>query len=135
MPDTSTMQFYFKENNTGLAFLYYAVSDKELGYIVTHQYKQFPVRFFSKKYFCPMLNREYAQRVASERGNFSSDVTVTHIVRFLMRTQSIKKYIHGNIDNTRSPIFVQTNELPQFNQNIVGFIERVDTINLRGSTN
>jgi len=129
------MQFYFKENNTGVAFLYYAVSDKELSYIVTHQYKQFPVRFFNKKYFCPMLSAEYAKRVASERGNFPSDAHVTHVVRFLMRVQSIKKYIHGDVTNVRSPIMIKPHELMNFNQQIVGFIERVDTINFTDSTN
>jgi hypothetical protein len=129
------MHFYFKENNTGVAFLYYAVTDKELSYIVTHQYKQFPVRFFNKKYFSPMLSAEYARRVASERGNFSSDARVTHVVRFLMRVQSIKKYIHGDISNPRSPIMIKSHELMTFNQHIVGFIERVETINLTDSTN
>lgn len=129
------MQFYFKDNNTGLVSLYYAVSDKELDIIVNHQYKVFPVRFFNKKYFCPMLNREYAQRVASERGNFPLDTTVAHVVRFMMRTKSVEKYIHGDVTNPRTPINVSADQLQDFNQDIIGFIERVDTINLRDPTN
>lgn len=129
------MQFYFKENNTGLVYVYYAVSDKELEIIINHQYKVFPVRFFNKKYFCPMLNKEYAQRVASERSNFPSDTTVSHVVRFLMRTQALEKYMHGDIDNTRSTISVVGSQLQDFNQRIIGFIERMETINLRDPTN
>ncbi len=125
----------YNKVNTGLAFLYYAVSDKEFEYIINHQYKQFPVRFFSKKYFSPMLSEEYARRVASEKDNFSSGTNTTHLVRFLMRTQSIKKWIQGNMDNARSPVFVSAEELPQFNQSIVGFIERIATINLRDPAN
>jgi hypothetical protein len=129
------MQFYFKENNSGIAFVYYAVSDKELEIIVNHQYKVFPVRFFSKKYFCPMLSREYAQRVASERGNFPIDTTVAHVVRFVMRIESLKQYIQGDITNVRSPITVKNDQLQDFNQDIIGFIECIDTINLCEPTN
>lgn len=127
----------YREPNVEIAFLYATISNKELEHIITHQYKQFPPRFFSKKYFCPMLNIEHAIRVASEKGNFPLNTTTTHVVRFLMRSHSIKKYLQGNgdISNPNSPIIVKTHELPQFNYQIVGFIECIETINLFDPTN
>jgi hypothetical protein len=120
------MQFYFKENNAGLIFAYYVVSSKELEHICNYQYKQFPVRFFNKKLFYPILNKEYAQRVASEKNNFASGTTTMHVVRFLLRTKHIKKYTQSN----PMILSVKESDLMHFNQQIIGFIELIDTIQL-----
>lgn len=128
--------FYFKETHPGIVSLYHVVTDKELEYVVNHQYKLFPVRFFQKQYFCPTLNKEYAQRMASERANWAPNITQVHILRFLMRSKSLQPYMNGAIEtNTRAYVVVPYAKLVEFNRAIVGFIERLETLQLHQPTN
>ena len=123
------MQFYFKQENKEIRHLYYNVSSKELEYIVGAQYKQFPVRFFTKIYFCPYLNKEYTYRVASEVNNWRNITTSVHIIRFLMLEHHVNSYMRGSIDNDRNYIVVNKKDLQTFNSQIVGYLEKIDTIN------
>jgi hypothetical protein len=125
------MQFYFREEKADLLHLYYAVTDKQLEYISNHQYKVFPPRFFTKAFFCPMLNKGYAFRVASERTNWMEDATGSvHVLRFLIRAEFIQRYAQGSIKNDRTRIVVPKNELKNLNGQIVGYIERVEKVDL-----
>jgi len=121
------MQFYFRENDTDLKQLYYPVSDQDFEFIITHQYKIIPPRFFSKKIFCPLLNRSHAMRVAAEPANWLPGTQRVHILRFLMKTSDLLKYSKDRLDNRRARIVVAKEQLSEFNKCIVGYIERVDT--------
>jgi hypothetical protein len=125
------MQFYFREEKAELVQLYYPVTDKQLEFIANHQYKLFPPRFFTKPVLCPMLNREYAQRVASERTNWVHEKTdCIHVLRFLVKPDFIKQYTQGSITNDRARISIPQSDLSKLNQNIVGYIERVEKVDL-----
>lgn len=82
-----------------------------------------------------MLSKEYAQRVAGEKANWSPNVTSLHIMRFLVKANAFTKYINGPIDNVRSSITIPQSDLTQFNQSIIGYIERVESITLHTSAN
>ena len=129
------MRFYSKEDNHSIVYLYHVVTDKEFEYVVTHQYKLFPIRFFQKPFFCPTLNMEYAQRIASERANWLLGVRDVHILRFLVRTEAIKQYINGTISNTRSYVVVPKEKLVDFNRAIIGYIERIETVQVSPPAN
>ncbi len=123
------MNFYFKQENKEVRYLYYNISSQELEYIVGTQYKQFPVRFFAKTYFCPFLNKELAYRAASERGNWKPNTNSIHIIRFLMLECDLINYIKGSIDNDRNRIVVGAKDLQTFNSKILGYLEKIETIN------
>lgn len=129
------MQFYTQDELPAIRYLYYVITDQELEYIANHQYKLFPVRFFTKTYFCPLLSREYAYRIASERANWRSDAHHTHVMRFLVCAQDLLAYIKGSLDNERAMIVVQKKELQHFNSQIIGYIERIGGFDLSCLTN
>lgn len=129
------MQFYIKDDNKEVRFLYYNVTDQEFEYIVNHQYKLFPIRFFTKKYFCPYLNKEHAERSAAEVNNWHADVHTVHILRFLISATDLQHYVKGSLDNDKTIVTVYKNELQKFNSQIVGYIECIETLNLRDPTN
>lgn len=125
------MQFYFRDNFDELLYLYYVVTDKELQYITNSQYRSFPVRFFNKQVFCPLLGFEYSVKIASEKGNFPRGSTKSaHILRFLLPKEIIKKYARGSTDNDKAYIIVPHKELQSFNNKIVGYIERIAQIEI-----
>lgn len=125
------MQFYFREEKAELVQVYYPVTDKQLEFIANHQYKLFPPRFFTKSVFCPILNKEYAQRVAGERTNWMHEETdAIHLLRFLVRPDFLKHYAIGSLSNDRARISIPQADLNKLNQNIVGYIERVEKIEL-----
>jgi hypothetical protein len=126
------MQFYIRESKAGVIPLYYDITDVQLEHVVNHQYKGFPVRFFTSKLFCPMMSIDYARRVASETSNWIATKTKhVHILRFFVRSKFIATYAKGALDNDRTTICVPGDELKKVNQQIIGYVERLESIDLR----
>lgn len=128
-------QFLDREQTTAIRFLYYNVTDQELEWIVTHQYKLFPPKFFGRANFCPILNRDFALRVALEPNNWKPGVCNIHTLRFLMCLDRIKLFTNDAIDNDCTRIVVKKNELQRFNSYIVGYIERIGQSNICNPAN
>lgn len=124
------MKLYAPSNKSELVDLYYVVNDKQLEYIVNYQFKSFPARFFTQKYFCPILDKEYAIRIASERSNWVNVTDYVHVMRFIAFEHIIKHYVHGSISNHRSRIIIPNKDLSKLNSAIVGYIERVEKIDI-----
>lgn len=107
--------------------LYYPVPDRLFKFIVAHQYRLFPPRFFTKTHFCPSLDKEFVLRVIAERNNWPLDTKHVHIVRFLIEKAALKKYAIGNLSNVSTRIVCHKRDLPQMNKEIVGLIECVES--------
>lgn len=125
------MQFYIREKKQGVVYLYYDVTDGQFNCIVNHQYKSFPIRFFTQRFFCPTFSLEYATRIAEERNNWiNSNTEFVHILRFVVRSDFIKKYAQGPLDNHRTKIVIPYSDLIKLNQQLVGYIERIGIVKL-----
>lgn len=133
------MEFHFCKKNEGIANVYYVANDKQLEYIINHQHKIFPVRFFGNKTFYPILDKEYATRVASTKQNWDKEIRRTHVLRFLFPEHELANFVRlyiPNVSNSmNAALAISQNELAPFNQHIIGLIERIETYNFDSSTN
>lgn len=113
---------------TSLLQLYYVVDEAHYRYIVGHQHKLFPPRFFNLEFFCPMQERAQAYRVANEKANWHRKQDKLHILRCVVNREMISSFIEGPPDHPRARIIIPHKHLGIFNQSIVGLIERIDSL-------
>ena len=102
--------------------MYRPVGPKELELIVASGYRAFPPRLPEQPIFYPVLNEEYANDI-SRKWN-ARDHGVGFVTRFRVRKGFAAQYpvrIVG--DSTCQELWVPAEELPAFNENIVGLIE------------
>ena len=108
--------------NRETTILYRPVGPKELELIRAGGNRAFPPRLPEQPIFYPVLNEEYAADI-SRKWN-ARDYGAGYVTRFRVRTGFIAKYpvqIAG--DSTCQELWVPAEELPEFNENIVGEIE------------
>ena len=112
------MQF----NNTETTILYRPVGPKELELIKMSDYKKFPPRLPEQPIFYPVLNEEYATKIARDwniKASGSGFVT-----KFAVKSDYLAKF---KIQTVGSSIcqeyWIPAEELEDFNQNIVDRIE------------
>jgi hypothetical protein len=105
--------------------LYRPVGQRELDLIAESGWRAFPPRLPHQPIFYPVLTQEYAVEIASywntrdEASNFTGYVT-----RFAVDSQFLARYdvqTAGGQDHRE--YWVPAEELPDFNQHIVGLIE------------
>ena len=102
--------------------MYRPVGPKELQLIVASGYRAFPPRLPEQPIFYPVLNEEYANDI-SRKWNVR-DYGAGFVTRFRVRKDYAAKYslqIAG--DSNCQELWVPAEELPAFNENIVGLIE------------
>ena len=102
--------------------MYRPVGPKEMELIVASGYHAFPPRLPEQPIFYPVLNEEYANDI-SRKWNVR-DYGAGFVTRFRVRKDFAAKYpvqIVG--DSTCQELWVPAEELPAFNENIVGLIE------------
>ncbi|MBP0021712.1 MAG: hypothetical protein J7647_29675 [Cyanobacteria bacterium SBLK] len=102
--------------------LYRPVGEKELKLIERSQWTAFPPRLPEQPIFYPVLNEEYARKIARDwnvKASGSGFVT-----RFSIDSEYISKYpvqtVGGSI---HQELWIPAEELVEFNQNIIGKIE------------
>ena len=108
--------------NTETIILYRPVGPKELELIRASGNRAFPPRLPEQPIFYPVLNEEYANDI-SRKWNVR-DYGAGYVTRFHVRKDFVAKYpvqIVG--DRTCQELWVPAEELPVFNDNIVGEIE------------
>lgn len=108
--------------------LYRPVGLKELELIAATKWKAFPPRLDWQPIFYPVLNREYASQIAADwntQDPFSGNCGI--VTRFDIPRDYFERYevknVGGEIHNER---WIPAEELPVFNENIIGRILVLD---------
>jgi hypothetical protein len=103
--------------------LYRPVGANELKLIKESGYKEFPPRLPEQPIFYPVLNEEYATQIARD-WNTKFGSKKGYVTRFLVKTQYIEQFeIHTVGGSLHQEYWIAAEDLPTFNQNIVGSIE------------
>ncbi|MCK7591865.1 ADP-ribosylation/crystallin J1 [Subsaxibacter sp. CAU 1640] len=102
--------------------LFRPVNDKELELIKELEYKAFPPRLPEQPIFYPVMNEEYATQIT--RMWNVNDYGAGYVTKFEVDTNFLKRYEIKNVGGAiHDELWVPSEELDEFNQNIVGLIE------------
>ena len=107
--------------------LFRPVGQKELDLIRESGFTAFPPRLPHQPFFYPVLNEEYATRIARDwNTKDAASGYVGYVTRFNVRADFLSGYqvqtVGGRIHRE---YWIPAEELPEFNRNIVGQIEVV----------
>ncbi len=105
--------------------LYRPVGQKELDLIRATGYHAFPPRLPSQPIFYPVLNQAYAEQIAREWNtkDAASDY-VGYVTQFQVRKAFLDRYPVQTVGSSiHQEYWIPADELPEFNQNIVGLIQ------------
>jgi hypothetical protein len=113
-------------NDNTLTTLYRPVNQKELDRIKDSGWKKFPPRLMEQPIFYPVTNLEYARQISTQ-WNVPA-YGVGYVTKFNVDTDYLRKF---KVENVGGPIhnelWVPAEELDEFNSNIIGLIEIVET--------
>ena len=108
--------------------LYRPVGLREMELIAESNYQKFPPRLEWQPIFYPVLNQQYAEQIANEWNTpdefsgFCGIVTVFEVDEGYLQQFEIQ-----NVgDKSHNEFWIPSEELPEFNQNIIGTIEIVN---------
>ncbi|MFN3653268.1 MAG: hypothetical protein ACK47B_27110 [Armatimonadota bacterium] len=105
--------------------LYRPVGQAELDLIRESGFREFPPRLSFQPIFYPVLNEEYAAQIARDWNTRDPNSGyVGYVTRFRVRTDYLQQYEpkQGG-GGTHQEYWIPAEELPEFNRNLVGFIE------------
>lgn len=104
--------------------LYRPVGQEELDLIRATGYSGFPARLPEQPIFYPVLNREYAIQIARDWNAKYSVSGVGYVTSFCVRTDYLSRYQVQTVGSSiHQEYWIPTEELTEFNSNIVGKIE------------
>ncbi|WP_291147398.1 ADP-ribosylation/crystallin J1 [Flavobacterium sp. UBA7680] len=107
--------------------LYRPVGLKEMELIADLEYKAFPPRLDWQPIFYPVTNQQYAEQIALEWNTvdeFSGFIAI--VTAFEVKTSFLEKYEVQNVgDKNHNELWIPSEDLNDFNSNIVGEIEIV----------
>lgn len=107
--------------------LYRPIGLKELQLIIDLEFKKFPPRLTWQPIFYPVMNQKYAEQIAFEwntNDKFSGYCGI--VTQFNLPTKYLKKYGIQNVgDKFHNELWVPSEELEEFNNQIIGEIEIV----------
>jgi hypothetical protein len=102
--------------------LYRPVGANELALIVESGYTAFPPRLPEQPIFYPVLNEEYAAKIARDWN--APQKGVGFVTRFNVRTDYLSKHEIQTVGSRiHQEYWIPAEELDEFNSNIVGLIE------------
>src|SRR5436309_354375 len=102
--------------------LFRPVGPKELALIRASDNRAFPPRLPQQPIFYPVLNEEYAIQIARDWN--VKDSGAGYVTRFRVRKEFVAKYPVQTVGNsTHKELWIPAEDLPAFNDNIVGEIE------------
>jgi hypothetical protein len=102
--------------------LYRPVGPKELALIRDSGFRAFPPRLPEQPIFYPVLTEEYATKIARDWNVKTSGSG--YVTRFSVRRSFLNKHAVQNVGGSRyQEYWIPAEELPRFNENIVGPIE------------
>ena len=103
--------------------LYRPVGQEELNLIRRAGYREFPPRLPHQPIFYPVLNEEYATQIARD-WNTKSGSRRGFVTKFQIRADFLRRYEIKTVGSSiHQEYWIQAEDLPEFNQNIVGLIE------------
>lgn len=107
--------------------LYRPVGLKELQLIIDLDFRAFPSRLEWQPIFYPVLNQEYAEQIAEKwnaKDEFSGYCGI--VTRFDLPTYYLQKYEVHNVGSfIHNELWIPSEDLNEFNNNIIGQIEIV----------
>lgn len=104
--------------------LFRPVGPKELELIRQSGYREFPPRLPEQPIFYPVLNEEYAARIARDWNTKHSEGGRGFVTRFNVRAAFLKRYEVQTVGGSvHREYWIPADELSDFNRNIVGPIE------------
>ena len=105
--------------------LYRPVGQKELDLVRASGYREFPPRLPEQPFFHPVLNEDYATRIARDWNTKDESCGLAgYVLRFSVRNEFLNRYeIHVVGDSTHREYWIPSTELVDLNTNIVGSIE------------
>ena len=105
--------------------LFRPIGKKEYDLIRKNDFIKFPPRLFWQPIFYPVLNQEYAEKIAGEWNTKDENSDYVGIVtQFCVNQDYIsgfEKHIVG--DSICEELWIPSEELEEFNKNIIGKIE------------
>lgn len=108
--------------------LYRPVGLKEMELIAESNFQKFPPRLEWQPIFYPVLNQKYAEQIANEWNTpdeFSGFYGI--VTSFEVREDYLQKFEIQNVgDDFHNELWIPSEELEEFNQNIFGKIEIVN---------
>lgn len=110
--------------NNETVTLYRPVGQKELDLIRESGDREFPPRLPEQPIFYPVLNEEYATKIARDWNAKYNDPKRGYVTRFSVRADYLQQYeikvVGGAV---HQEYWIPAEGLPEFNRNIVGLIE------------
>lgn len=104
--------------------LYRPVGQKELDLIHESGDKAFPPRLPEQPIFYPVLNEEYATKIARDWNAKYNDPKRGYVMRFAVRAGYLRGYEIKTVGGlVHQEYWIPAEELPEFNRHIVGLIE------------
>ena len=102
--------------------LYRPVGEAELELIARSGSRRFPPRLSGQPFFYPVCTREYAEQIARDWN--ARDGGCGFVTRFAVKSEFLAHYrIHAVGTSIHSEYWIPAEELPAFNDAIVGTIE------------
>jgi hypothetical protein len=103
--------------------LYRPVGAKELRLIRESEYRVFAPRLPGQPIFYPVLNEEYATQIARDWNANGSESKVGYVTRFAVKTGYLAQFTVEKVGGAlHLEYWIAAENLPEFNQNIVGKI-------------
>ena len=107
--------------------LYRPVGQKEMELIRASGCREFPPRLPHQPIFYPVLNEEYATRIARDWNTRDAASGYSgYVTRFHVRARFLRRYQVQTVGSSMcQEYWIPADELPEFSRNIVGTIEVV----------
>ncbi len=118
-----------KTNEYQTLVLYRPVGQPELDLIAASGYTAFPPRLAWQPIFYPVLDRDYACRIAREwNTNDEANGNVGYVTRFEVDKEYVQRFEVQNVGaHNHNELWVPAEELDNFNRHIIGNIEVIET--------
>jgi len=107
-----------------LITLYRPIGKSELDLIEQSGFEKFPPRLPDQPIFYPVLNEEYAERIARDWNARLNDDRLGFVTRFEVKAEFLKRFDVQIVGGSQhEEYWIPSEDLPEFNRNIVGKIE------------
>jgi hypothetical protein len=112
-------------NDLGTVELFRPVGPKELARIRESGFRAFPPRLHYQPIFYPVMNEEYARKIARDWNATRSETGYRgYVTRFRVKVDYISRFEVQTVGASwHKELWVPADELEDFNENIVGLIE------------
>ena len=116
----------FDSRQIHMTTLYRPVGPEELALIEASDWKGFPPRLPEQPIFYPVMNLAYARQISQEWNVPAKGVS--HVVRFDVDSDYLQRFDVHNVGGAiHNELWVPAEELEEFNSNIIGVIELIET--------